>query len=455
MDSGGTANGGVDTSAAQTFTITVTPVNDEPSFTTGGNVVVNEDSPAYNAAWATNILAYPGSPPPLATDEASQSLTFTVNVPNLAERALFSVLPAIAPDGTLTFTLTPNANGTATVTVLKDNGLTANGGDDTSATISFTITVNPVNDAPSFTVGPNLTRLEDAPAVTVTNWATAPLPYPDAPPPLATDEAGQNVDFIVTNNNNPLFSVQPAVAADGTLTFTLAPNANGSATVTVRLHDDGGTAFGGVDTSAPQTFTITVTPVNDAPIFTVGPNVTVFEDALPVSIANHATGILGQPLPSAADEASQTVSFLVTNNNSALFTVPPAISQNGTLTFTLAPNANGLATVTVRIKDNGGVANGGVDTSAPQTFTINVTPVNDAPSFIKGPDQTVLEDSPAQTIFAWAAQILPFLARREATACKLLLPVLTRSSTTTTLRPWVRSPSTAFFMPCSFAALRT
>ena len=69
----------------------------------------------------------------------------------------------------------------------------------------------------------------------------------------------RSVDFVVTNNNNALFSVQPAVAANGTLTYTPAPNANGSATVTVQVHDNGGTANGGVDTSASQTFTITVT----------------------------------------------------------------------------------------------------------------------------------------------------------------------------------------------------
>jgi hypothetical protein len=58
----------------------------------------------------------------------------------------------------------------------------------------------------------------------------------------------------------------PAIdATTGTLTYTPAANANGSATVTVTLFDDGGTANGGSDTSAPQTFTITVNPVNDRP----------------------------------------------------------------------------------------------------------------------------------------------------------------------------------------------
>ena len=43
------------------------------------------------------------------------------------------------------------ANGAATITIdLKDDGLTANGGEDTSAAQTFTITINPVNDAPSF-----------------------------------------------------------------------------------------------------------------------------------------------------------------------------------------------------------------------------------------------------------------------------------------------------------------
>src|SRR6185295_14037777 len=81
-----------------------------------------------------------------------------------------------------------------------------------------------------------------------------------------SDEAAQALDFIVASSNAPLFSAQPAISSTGTLTYTPAPNANGSATVTVRLHDNGGTAGGGVDTSAPQTFTITITPVNDAPV---------------------------------------------------------------------------------------------------------------------------------------------------------------------------------------------
>ena len=116
---------------------------------------------------------------------------------------------------------------------------------------------------------------------------------------------------------------------------------------------------------------------------------------------------LGQPSISKgpANESTQVLTFGVTNNNNALFSVQPAIDATGNLTYTLAANANGLATVTVILKDDGGVANGGADTSGPQTFTITVNAVNDAPSFVKGADQTVNEDAVAQTVSGWATSI--------------------------------------------------
>ena len=66
----------------------------------------------------------------------------------------------------------------------------------------------------------------------------------------------------MSNNNTALFSAQPAVAANGTLTYTPAAGATGTATVTVRVRDTGGTTegHGAIDTSDAQTFTITVSP---------------------------------------------------------------------------------------------------------------------------------------------------------------------------------------------------
>ena len=107
--------------------------------------------------------------------------------------------------------------------------------------------------------------------------------------------------------------------------------------MTVVLKDNGGTAGGGVDTSAPQTFTIDVTPVNDAPSFTAGTNQTVPEDAGPQIVPAWATDISAGP----ADESGQTLAFIVTSNNAALFAVQPSVAPNGTLTFQPAANANG------------------------------------------------------------------------------------------------------------------
>jgi len=409
QDDGGTANGGIDTSAPQTFTIMVLPVNDPPSFTKGPDQTVLEDSgPRTVANWATQIRAFPAAPPPLATNETGQTVVFLVGSDN---PALFSAGPAIAPDGTLTFTPAPNANGVATVTVIaQDDGGTDNGGVDVSAPQTFTITVVAVNDPPSFTKGPDQNVLEDAGPQTVPNWATDILPHPASPPPLATDEAGQTLTFLVSTDNPSLFAAGPAISATGTLTYTTAPNAHGSATVTVRLQDNGGTADGGADTSAAQTFTITVASVNDAPTFTKGPDQSILEDAGPRTVNNWATSILAYGTPPALDEAGQTLTFLVTTDNPALFAAGPAISSTGTLTYTTALNANGSATVTVVLQDNGGTDNGGVDVSAPQTFTITVTAVNDPPSFTKGLDQSVLEDAGPQVVDDWATNILPYPA---------------------------------------------
>jgi hypothetical protein len=116
----------------------------------------------------------------------------------------------------------------------------------------MSITVSSVNDAPSFTPGPNQGPvLAGSAAQTVSGWATAISAGP-------ANESSQTLTFSVMNNNNALFSAQPAVSSAGTLTYTPAANASGVATVTVTLMDNGGTANGGVDTSPAQMFTITV-----------------------------------------------------------------------------------------------------------------------------------------------------------------------------------------------------
>jgi hypothetical protein len=375
-DSGDTANGGVNAAVTKTFTINLTAVNDIPTFDPIANPVqtVFEDAgPQSVGTFATGMTAGPTTGD--VSEVASQTLSFVVTNDN---SALFLVQPTInATTGLLTYTPAANANGTANVTVrLKDNGLTANGGVDTSAPQTFTINVTAVNDVPTYTSGPSpVTVLEDSAAFSQA-WATNVSPGP-------SNESGQAVAFTVTNSNNALFSVQPAISPSGLLTFALAANANTSAgpvTITVSAKDNGGTAGGGVDTVPDRTFTLNVTPVNDVPSFTLtNPNQVINEDA-GAQTATVATSISAGP----SNESGQTVDFQVTNSNPSLFTASgqPAINAAGVLTYTPAANANTLSgpvTVTVRLHDNGGTTNSGVDLSAAQTFNITINPVNDAP----------------------------------------------------------------------------
>ena len=155
--------------------------------------------------------------------------------------------------------------------------------------------------------------------------------------------------------------------ADGSFTYTPAPNYIGPDAFTYHASD-------GTLTSATATVSITVSLVNHPPSFTLaGSNVNASVAAGAQSVSNWATNIS----PGPANEASQTVSFIVTVAalDQGAFVVLPAIDGSGTLTFT--PSLAGIGqspTVTVQAKDNGGTANGGQDTSAPQTFTITITP---------------------------------------------------------------------------------
>jgi VCBS repeat-containing protein len=158
----------------------------------------------------------------------------------------------------------------------------------------------------------------------------------------------------------------------------------------------------GADEPAPNdnrtddvTFTINVTPVNDIPEFSKGADQNIQEDAgeqtVPAWASNIGPG-------GGSDEDSQTLTFTVTADDPALFSVKPAIDvATGTLTYTPKNNAFGSTQVTVVLSDDGGTANGGVD-SRTRTFNINITSVNDMPS-INGPfNITVREGAPIDSL---------------------------------------------------------
>jgi len=324
-----TANDGQATSNIATVSITITAVNQPPTFTSGGDVSSPEDT-AYSAQWATNVSAGP-------PNESGQTVQF--HVTSNSNPGLFATGPDISPAGVLSYSPTPDANGAASITVtLQDNG----GGNDTSAPVTFTITVTPVNDPPVFTSGGDVTVLVDSGAYSQP-WATGI----SAGPP---DEASQTLTFHVTANSNPsLFSAQPAITSDGTLSFTTASGASGTSSITVTLQDNGG----GNDTSAPATFTIRLNhaPVASALTYTVNEN----DPPLTITLVY-----------SDADGDALTVG--VSNPNFG------SLSGDGhpTLTYTQYGDQFGTDSFQYTVTDPYGA-------SVTQTVTINITHVNQPP----------------------------------------------------------------------------
>ncbi|WP_316804251.1 Ig-like domain-containing protein [Pedobacter nototheniae] len=171
----------------------------------------------------------------------------------------------INSDGSYSFIPAPNYNDTDPLGVVPVITYTLIDGNGGTATSTLTINVTPVNDPPVFTKGPDQVLQQYAGAQVVNAWATGISAGP-------ANESAQTVNFTLTNSDNTFFTVQPAIAPDGTLTYTPAPGKTGTVTVTVLLSDDGGTANGGQNTAAAQTFTITINPANPAITLTKAAN---------------------------------------------------------------------------------------------------------------------------------------------------------------------------------------
>ena len=368
----------------------------------------------------------------------------------LSASSLLRFVPVADFNGTptaLTVRAVDNTNSGYTTSAATETRTTANastnGGSTAFAASTNTIrtSVTAVNDVPVFTNGANQTVLEDAGAQVVSGWATGISAG-------ASNESGQTLNFIVSNNNNALFSTQPGIDASGNLTFTGAANANGTATVTVAIHDNGGTANGGVDTSTTQTFTITITPVNDAPTGVGNLTLpTIHEDVTaPAGTAISAlSGLAFADVDSgdtlgglaivgnSADSATQGTWQYSTNGSNwyAIGTVSDGaslmVSASTRIRFVPVADYNGTPpSLTVRALDSSYAgsystaaatqtrlttdtsSHGGSTAISDNTNTIGitVTAVNDAPTFTKGADQTVLEDAGAQTVSNWATNLV-------------------------------------------------
>src|SRR5918997_2694674 len=247
------ANDGTSDSNPAPVSMLVDPINDTPE-ATDEIKTMSEDGDPLSIDFGALLSD---------VETSDANLTYDITDPDPAKGSLGG------EGSTRTFTPAADFNGTVNIDYTladrgdPDNCSAANppcAEAKISAQKTLTVTVDAVNDAPGFTKGPDQTKDEDAGAQSIPDWATAISAGP-------ADEHGQQLTFEVTNDNNNLFTSggQPSVAPDGTLTYTPAADKNGSATVTIKAKDSGGTANGGQDESAEQTFTITVNSVNDAP----------------------------------------------------------------------------------------------------------------------------------------------------------------------------------------------
>lgn len=332
--------------------------------------------------------------PTIREDSPAEPILFTVEDPDQAGAALLVTATSsnsdLVPDASLEFgrsgsehflfaTPAPNQSGETLITVVVSDA------DSLTATNRFTLTVLPVNDAPSFVKGPDQTVADTAGRQVIHGWAKE---LSSGPP----DEAGQTLSFQVSVDTPGLFASPPAIELDGTLTFAPAFNKKGTAAVSVVLADDGGRASGGVDMSEPQSFTITVKHTNQAPTISTIPDQAIDQDtamaAVPLSIDDLETAIGELRI-----EATSSNSSLVPGNTATNILLGWS-GTNRTISLFPSNGQTGTSTITLRVTDDGTPP-----LSATASFDLTVVPVTNAPPPTPCPSIITLSSPAGQTCF--------------------------------------------------------
>ena len=320
--------------------------------------------------------------------------------------------------GTLQYTVSPDANGLVSITInVKDDGGVANGGDDTYVT-NFSVTVNPVNDKPTFTKGPDLPVspdliLEDAGTFTLSNWATNINEGG-----TLGNEGFQDLSFSLTpiSSTGNLAFDDISISSVGVVSFTPSTNTNGTAEYQVVLEDDGSGTPPDENTSDPETFTITVTSVNDPPVFTAGPDISLDEGDGAQLFNSWATGI---GPGGGSDESGQSLTFNVVEQSSSTFltflSAPAIDATTGNLTFEADPDATGTATFEVTLSDDGGSTSPDINVSTAVTFTITINSINDPPTATIPTTYDTFEDAGEVSVPGFVTGISAGAADEETT----------------------------------------
>ncbi len=297
--------GGSDTA---TVRITVNPVNDAP-VAEDDSGVTSEDTPI-----TLDVLANDHDP-----DEDA------LNIDSVSQGSHGSV---VNNGSDITYTPDEGYSGSDSFTYTVDDG---KGGSDTA---TVRITVNPVNDAPVAEDDSGVTS-EDTP-ITLDVLANDHDPDEDA---LNIDSVSQGSHGSVVNNGSDI-------------TYTPDEGYSGSDSFTYTV-DDG---KGGSDTA---TVSITVNPVNDAP---------VAEDDTAVTDENEAITIDVLSNDSDADLDDLVVSSVSQGLHGAV-----TINSDNTVTYTPATGYNGSDSFTYTVEDG----HDGTDTAI---VTVTVSAVNNNPT---------------------------------------------------------------------------
>ncbi|MEM1180733.1 MAG: cadherin-like domain-containing protein, partial [Acidobacteriota bacterium] len=284
-----------------------------------------------------------GSAGGLDTDEEGDALTAVL----VSGPTQGTLVGGLAANGGFTYEPSADWNGADSFTYAASDGA----GVGNMATV--TITVNAVNDLP-VAVDDAVTGLEDTQiAGNVLDGSAGGLD---------SDVDGDGLSAVLISGPSH-GSLVGGLSANGDFTYEPEADFNGVDSFTYAATD--GTGNGNT-----ATVTVTLAAVNDAPSFTLAAVAEADQDLGPQSFPGFASALS----PGPADEATQGQTFEVTaNSNPTLFSDAPAFTGDGTLNFTLASTDVGsAATVTVRLMDDGGTADGGVDVSPTQDFEIEV-----------------------------------------------------------------------------------
>jgi len=374
------ASNGAATSAAQQTTITVTAIDDPPTLDPISSLTVLDNS-GQNAVSLTGISAGLNESQVLTITATSKDTSIipnpTISYASPNATGLLFFTPVLGKAGTVRITVTVTDNGniaagglnsfsqTFDVTVQSTVPVASGGTVTIDEGSQGTIALNGVNGVgDSGTLSAKITSLPSGGTLYQTSDGIT---------------LGSPITSVPTNVSNPNMQV------------IYVPNAGqfGSPFDSFRFEVTNGT-----QTSAPATETIDVTQVNQAPTFTAGPNINL---AAGNTTAQVFSGWAKNISPGAPNESAQTLTFLVLGDtNPSMFSVLPAVDPiTGNLTFSLAANASGSATISLVLKDNGGTANGGHDTSAPQSFTISASAAPTA-----NPETYIVNDSGASFVTA-------------------------------------------------------